>query len=51
MQIIEMIHIWEAAKALEKQAVVDRRDAEDKMVKALAVAKDLRRAQAYYASR
>lgn len=41
MQIIELIHIWEAAKALEKQAVTDRRNAEDNMVKALAVAKDL----------
>ena len=41
MQITEMIHIWEAAKALEKQAVADRRNAEDNMVKALAVAKDL----------
>ena len=41
MNISVLIHIWEAAKALEKQAVADRRDAEDKMVKALAVAKDL----------
>lgn len=41
MNITEMIHIWEAAKTLEKQAVADRRTAEDNMVKALAVAKDL----------
>jgi hypothetical protein len=41
MKIIELIHNWEAAKALEKQAVTDRRNAEDNMVKALVVAKDL----------
>jgi len=41
MNISVLIHIWEAAKAQEKQAVADRRDAEDKMVKALAVAKNL----------
>jgi hypothetical protein len=41
MNISVLIHIWEAAKALEKQAVADRRDAEDKMVKALSIAKDL----------
>jgi hypothetical protein len=41
MNISVLIHIWEAAKALEKQSVANRRDAEDKMVKALGVAKDL----------
>lgn len=41
MNISILINIWQAAKALEKQAIKDRRKAEDDMVKALEIPKNL----------